>query len=157
MKNTDVDKVTHPVKAKNIHKDDIMAFVYWAKVVNNDGNSLDVHNIDEDMDFRVQGKDLVERGLSADQFEQEIKVTKTRVAEILISSYNRPLTVCFEKLDGTERVLRGRLVRPEPLLGRSMVEDLDVTTCHLHVVVDHRKIKYLIVEGVKYEVKQEKK
>lgn len=154
---SDVDKVTHPVKAGDIQKDDIMAFVYYTKVLKAGNNVLDVHNIDADMDFRVEGKSLIERGLSADQYEEEVKVTKTRAAEILISSYNRPLTVCFEKLDGTERVLRGRLIRPEPLLGRSMVEDLDVAASHRQRLVDHRTIRYIIVEGVKYEVKQEKK
>ena len=157
MKTADVDKVIHPVKVGEIKKDDIMAFVYYTKVLKPGGNVLDVHNIDADMDFRVEGKQLIERGLSADQFAEEIKITKTRAAEILISSYNRPLTVCFEKLDGTEKVLRGRLIRPGPLLGRSMVEDLDVTSSHRQRLVDHRTIKFLIVEGVKYEVKQEKK
>jgi hypothetical protein len=50
----------------------------------------------------------------------------TRIAEILITSPNRPLTVCFTKKDGTERVLRGRWIAQEALMGRSFVEDLDI-------------------------------
>ena len=50
--------------------------------------------------------------------------------------------------------MRGRLITPEPLLGRSMVEDLDLAvTEHRQRLVDHRTIKFLIIEGVKYIVK----
>jgi hypothetical protein len=83
-------------------------------------------------------------------------VTMTRAAEILITSFNRPLTVRFVKKQGGERVLRGRLLRPEPLLGRSYVEDLDAKGDSRIRLVDHRTIKCLIVDGVKYTVKGRK-
>jgi hypothetical protein len=100
----------------------------------------------------VHGKELIESAFSADQYSAEEKVTKTRAAEILSTAYNRPFTVCFEKQDGKERVLRGRLVEPEPLLGRSHVEDLDVVEGHKLRLVDHRTIRYIIVNGTKYTV-----
>lgn len=154
MKKTDTEKLAHPVKLANVNSDDLMAFVYFAKVRGKNGTNLDVSNVDEDMKFSVMGQDLIERGYSADQFSETHKITKTRAAEILISSYNRPFTVCFDKQEGEERVLRGRLVHPEPLLGRSKVEDLDLPKDkHRMRLVDHRTIKYLIVEGVKYVVK----
>lgn len=151
------------IHANSIKKDDIMAFVYWVKVqpqtetwnVTSGGkrNILCVKNIDDGMEFEVRGTDLIEKGYSANQFEEETKVTKTKTAEILVSSHNRPLTVCFEKLNGEERVLRGRLITPEPLLGRSMVEDLDGDGTNRMRLVDHRTIKYLIIDGVKHSVK----
>jgi len=76
-----------------------------------------------------------------------------KAAEILVNAYHRPLTVCFVKNDGTERTLRGRLVKPEPLLGRSTVEDLDVTNGNRLRLVDHRTIKWIVVDGTKYTVK----
>ena len=130
-----------------------MAFVYYAKVKRASSDVLDVESIDKKgMDFKVEGKELIENGFSADQYDEEEKVSMTRAAEILVSSYNRPLTVCFDKNDGTERVLRGRLVHPEPLLGRSMVEDLDLPSDRFRLV-DHRTLKFLVVDGVKYSVK----
>ena len=58
------------------------------------------------------------------------------------------------KQDGTERTLRGKLVKPEPLLGRSMVEDLDSDDKKNRLrQVDHRTINWLVVDGVKYTVK----
>lgn len=149
----DTDRITHKVAAHQIKPGEIMAFVYFVKVKSVAPDFLSVKTVDAlDMDFDVNGRPLIENGLSADQWQEEIQVSKTRAAEILVSSFNRPLTVCFEKADGKERVLRGKLVTPEPLLGRSMMEDFDLTGDRLRLV-DHRTIKYIIVEGVKYSVK----
>lgn len=148
------EKTTHSIKMENVKAGDLMAFVYYAKVNKIKGEVIEVGNLDSNMEFQVQGRPLIERGLSADQFAEEINVTKTRAAEILISSFNKPFSVCFEKQDGELRTLRGRLITPEPLLGRSMVEDLDIEIGkHRLRQVDHRTIKNLIVDGVKYVVK----
>lgn len=112
--------------------------------------------------FLVQGGDLIRSMASADLFEAEERVTKTRAAELLVTAYNRPFTVCFSKRDGSEHVLRGRLVQPEPLLGRSMCEDLDIDLEESAApvgkrpsrlrLVDHRTIKWLVLDGVRYNV-----
>ena len=150
----EVDRVVHKVSSTKVKVGDIMAFVYYAKVKSAKPELLSVKAVDESkLDFEVNGKQLIENGFSADQFDEEITVTKTRAAELLISSHNRPLTVCFEKADGKERTLRGKLVTPEPLLGRSMMEDFDVSSSNRLRLVDHRTIKFLIVEGIKYTVK----
>jgi hypothetical protein len=144
------------IDASKVKKDDIMAFIYWAKVENviAGGESLLLKDLDHGNTFSVQGKDLVKRAFSADQYENTFKVTKTEAAEKLIASHNRPLTVCFVKQDGKERTMRCRLVKHEALLGRSMVEDLEATDDkHRIKQVDHRTIEYLIVDGTKYEVK----
>lgn len=136
---------------------DLMAFMYYTtvKTVLNNGEALLVTDLDDEnlRQISVQGKELVEKSFSADQYSEEVKENKTRVAEILVHSANRPLTVCFDKSDGEERTLRGRLVKPEPLLGRSMVEDLDVKGKNRLRQVDHRTLKWLIVDNVKYIVK----
>ena len=151
---SEVDRTVHKVDAKKVKSGDIMAFVYYAKIKSADFNRLKVQSVGEDKtEFDVNGRDLIENGFSADQFFEETKVTKTKAAEILISSHNRPMTVCFEKADGGERTLRGKLVAPEPLLGRSMMEDFDIESGHRLRLVDHRTIRWLIVEGVKYVVK----
>ena len=147
------DRTVHAVNPDKVKQDDLMAFVYYAKVKNAFSQVLELENVDSTSEFRVEGRALIEKGLSADQFHETTKVTKTKAAEMLVSSYNRPLTVCFEKTNGEERVLRGRLVTPEPLLGRSMMEDLDIRGKNRLRLVDHRTIKYLVVEGVKYVVK----
>lgn len=151
------DRKVHPVKPDKVKPGDVMALVYFVKVVNVSeisGNRLIVADVDNENVFEVNGAPLVERSFSADQFEEEIKVTKTKAAEILISSPNRPLTVCFEKQDGSERVLRGRLISHEALLGRSMVEDLDQDGKDRLRLVDHRTIRFLVVDGIKFVVKK---
>lgn len=146
-------KATSPEKVRKGH---LMAFIYWATVdqVIGRGSKVTVTNVDNGEGFVVNGEELVAEAASADVYSQTKKVTKTQAAEILVASHNRPFTVVFEKADGTDRTLRGRLVQPEPLLGRSMVEDLDVDRSkHRLRQVDHRTIKSLIVDGVKYTVK----
>lgn len=147
-----VNKVD-PGKVANGH---LMAFLYYATVdqVAPGGISVQVTGLDNNQGkFGVHGVELIRNAFSADQFEEEEEVTKTRAAELLISSYNRPFTVCFDRQDGKERVLRGRLVSAEPLLGRSHVEDLDEPEGKRMRLVDHRTIKFLITDGVKYVVK----
>lgn len=148
------ERKNNNVKSVNVKKDDLMAFIYFAKVKKNaNGEHLEVFDIDRESDFSVTGKDLIEAGTSADYFAEEEKISKTKLAEILIHSPNKPFTVCFDKTNGSERVLRGRLIAPEPLLGRSTVEDLDVTGKNRLRLVDHRTLKWMVVDGVKYVVK----
>lgn len=152
MTNRTINQV-NPVKIKT---GDVMALTYWVKVldVKQNGEDLIVSDLLNDLSkIRVQGKELIEKSHSADQYETEEIITKTRAAELLVNSVNRPFTVSFQKADGTDRVLKGRLVAPEPLLGRSMVEDLETCDKNRLRQVDHRTINWLIVDGVKYTVK----
>lgn len=147
-----------PLDPQKVKEGDLMAFVYYGQVTKvyseYAGHRLQVKGLaGAPGEFSVNGDSLIINALSADQVHEEHRVTKTRAAELLVTSFNRPLTVCFVKQDGQDRVLRGRLVQPEPLLGRSHVEDLDVAGANKLRLVDHRTIKWLIVEGVKYVVK----
>jgi hypothetical protein len=149
------NRVTHKTAPDQVETDELMAFVHYVKVKANhdNGKQLVVVDVDHGVgDITITGKELIENAFSADQVHETIKVTKTQAAEILVGSINRPFTVCFIKSDGTERKLRGRLFKPEPLLGRSMVEDLDIKGSRLRQV-DHRTIEWIVVEGVKYVVK----
>lgn len=138
-----------------IQSNDLMAIVSFVKVARRSGDRmLEVSNVDNGMVFEVHGKDLAEEMYSADRYLSTEQLTKTQLAEKLSTSYNRPFTVTFDKTDGKERVLRGRLLKTEPLLGRSHVEDLDITSGTPLRLVDHRTIQSLIVDGVLYELKK---
>lgn len=148
-------KKINKINASKIKNNDLMAIIHYVKVANVNSNKFEFYGIDLDNpsnNMKIQGKEIIESAFSADYFEEEQKITKMKAAEILVNSPNRPFTVNFTKTDGTERTLRGRLVCPEPLLGRSMVEDLDENTGHNLRQVDHRTINWLIVEGTKYIV-----
>lgn len=147
---------THKLNCSKIQKGDVMAFFYYVKVkeVNTPCEELIVTALDgTHSDIKITGKDLIEASYSADQVLEEQKVTKTQAAEILTHSSNKPFTVSFLKQDGSERVLKGRLIKSEPLLGRSMVEDLEEIGVNRLRQVDHRTINWLIVDCVKYVVK----
>ena len=148
---------TNKIDPNKVMPDDLMAVIYYVKVNNKNynGDKLSVQELDAGIpNIEITGKDLIKNCLSADQFAEEMEVSMTKMAEIFITSYNRPLKVCFVKQDGEERTLRGRLIQPEPLLGRSHVEDLDLEKGkHRLRLVDHRTIKWLVVDGVKYKAK----
>lgn len=150
------DRTTHKVDPTKVKVGDLMAFTYYVKIKKTEqhGEQLLVEDLDNNLsEIQVRGKDLIVGSKSADQFAEEEKVSKTRAAEILINSANRPLSVSFLKADGTERILRGRLVAPEPLLGRSMVEDLETMDKNRLRQVDHRTINWITVDGTRYVVK----
>ena len=139
-----------PQQVKN---GDLMCFLYWGQVDRCFSSATEtcvsVTGIDGNK-FDVRGNSLIRTAQSADQYHKVVRVTKTELAEVLISSHNKPFTVVFVKANGEERKMRGRLVRPEPLMGRSYVEDMDVKGLRQ---VDHRNIKSLIVDGIKYVLK----
>ena len=103
------ERKRHPVQPSQVKSGDLMALIYYVKVIDAKGGGefLQVGDLDNNNSaFEVRGAKLVERALSADQFHEEVKVSKTQAAEILITSPNRPLTVCFTKQEGDERTMR---------------------------------------------------
>lgn len=133
---------------------DIIANVEYLTVKSKFAQRITVKNIDTGLQFDINGRDLIEAALHSSQFDKVEKVTKTELAQKLTEAYNRPFTVVFDKSDGQERVLRGRLLSSEPLMGRSHVEDLDVQDQNKLRLVDHRTLKSLIVDNVKYTLKK---
>jgi glycerate kinase len=105
--------------------------------------------------FEVRGKELIENTMaSASQFETEQTVTKTLAAEKLINAGDVAFTVNFDKQDGANRTMVARLTDTENYMGRSNVVDLEHSGAGSpNRQVDHRTIKFLILRGVKYNVK----
>jgi hypothetical protein len=152
-KTATASKLTNPADVKD---GDLMALINFVKVKRTvpGRNILQVVSVENGMEFDVEGSEIIEQMYSADRFTREESKTKTELAEILLASHNVPFTVVFEKVDGTERTLRGRLLSAEPLLGRSNVADLDVISGSPLRQVDHRTLKSIIVGGVKYKLKK---
>ena len=134
---------------------ELLAVTFWTKVDRIDGTEkLLVEDLERGNKFHIQGKDLIDSTLSADEFSKTEKINKTAAAQKLVTLFGVPFTVNFDEQSGKNRTLRGKLVEPEPLLGRSYVEDLDIPLgTHRLRQVDHRSINYLICQGVKYVVK----
>ncbi len=121
--------------------------------VNKAKQFVTVVDVDDKTEFDINGKTMIDTLKTGSIHGKPQKVTMTKAAEILSTSFNTPFTVCFTKQNGDERILRGRLLSTESLLGRSNVEDLDITDAHRMRQVDHRTIRWIIVGGEKYEVK----
>lgn len=144
------------VKFTDVKEGDLMAVVHFVKVdkVSRVMDTVEVTDVDTGQEFSVRGIALVERMHSADSPSEECQITKTEMAEILSRSFNTPFTVFYEKQDGSERKLRGRLIKTEPLMGRVQVEDLDITSGNKFRLVDNRTLKELITGGVRYVLKK---
>lgn len=134
---------------------ELLAVTFWVKVDKVEkSDKLLVEDVDRGNKFYVQGDDLIRTVASADTFDKTEKLSKTAMAEKLISLYGRPFTVNFNEQNGTNRTLRGKLLSPEPLLGRSYVEDLDIPLGQNRKrLVDHRELKWLVVDNTKFVTK----
>ncbi len=162
------ERKANPTDPGKVAAGNILAIIHYVKVadINKDATLMSVTPLNTggkpSPNIMVEGRELIGQCLSADYFAEEIKTTMTDVAEKLVTSHNRPLTVCFTKQpgkgqeEGEERVLRGRLLSHEALLGRSHVEDMDKPEGDRVRLVDHRTIRWLVVDGVKYVVKGKK-
>jgi hypothetical protein len=153
------------VKIEQVNEGDIVAILTYAKVKGISRTEylgvqaqLIMTDIDRNEEFGANGKDLIETFYSADAFALTQTVNKTELARILSEAFNVPFTVVFDKDNGEERTLRGRLISSEPLMGRVYVSDLDVVSKHDPKdkgvrLVDNRHLKSLIVRNTKYIVK----
>jgi len=92
---------------------------------------------------------------SADTFNRIENSNKTELARKILDAGNAVFTVEFVKQNGEPRTMRGRLVSDDSLMGRALVEDLDLPNTAVSNIrqVDLRTLKSLIIRGVKYTVK----
>jgi len=159
----------HKINVYDIQKGDLMVVISFVKVTGikafNLGtmmsDSIKVTDVDTGLSYAVEGNPLIQNMPSADRFQEEVQITRTEMIEKLMRSYNVPFTASFIKKDGSDRQLRGRLLRTEPLFGRSVAEDLDkpvlegksAVTSRM-VQIDHRSLYSFIVDGIKYTLKK---
>lgn len=144
------------IDVNKIKDNDIIAVIDYVKVQSIDLQHFEIITANLDIDnhsTKIQGKEVLENAFSADQYSEEHKVNKTAAATLLVNAGCRPFTVNFNKQEGKERTIRGRLLSSESLLGRSTVEDLDISLKENRIrQVDHRTINWLILDFIKYTV-----
>jgi hypothetical protein len=138
---------------KKFEQGNVVSLTHYVTIdkIESDG-SLQVSDLDRNMKFKVKGDEILGSMKSASYYTKTEKISKTELAKKLTESFNVPFSVNFDKADGTTRTLVGRLIAPEPLLGRSKVFDFEDTKA-VFKQVDHRSLHWMIVDGVNYEVK----
>jgi hypothetical protein len=129
-------------------KDDIVSMTKYFRVVTASNSKVVATDMDNNEAVEIKGTQLVESLSSADLFDSTQKQSKTELAEILIGANVRPFTVVFVKQNGEKRTMRAKFISTEPLLGRSIVSDLDDEFKIKQV--DHRTIESIIIDKVKY-------
>jgi len=141
-------------KFKNVKPGEFLSSTMYMQVLSKTQNGVKVKDALNGNEFEVRGASLIEQMRSSQQFEKEEKVSRTDLANNLTSAGDAVFTVVFDKQDGTERTLVGKLINAENQMGRSNVEDLEIATGSRLRQVDHRTLKSLILNGVKYTVKK---
>lgn len=129
-------------------KNDIVSITKYFTVSDASNSKVLAKDMENGEMVEIKGVQLVESLNSADYFSSSQKKTKTELAEILINAGVKPFTVVYEKQNGERRVMRARFLSTEPLLGRSIVSDLDDDGQIKQV--DHRTIESIILDKVKY-------
>lgn len=129
-------------------KNNIVSLTKYFVVDSASASKVSARDMDTQEMVEIKGVQLVESLSSADYFESTEKKSKTELAEILISAGVRPFTVVFTKQNGELRNMRARFLSTEPLLGRSIVSDLDEDGKIKQV--DHRTIESIIIDKVKF-------
>jgi hypothetical protein len=149
------------VRPEDVRPGDLLAFTYYTRVQGvagqpGEGHALDLVDLDAaDAPLRIKGDALIARASSAEQSRETRSVTRTECARLLVGTEGRAVvfTVCFDRADGVERTLRGRYLEQDEQLGRSRVEDLDRPAGDRIRLVDHRTLKWLVVDGVRHVVR----
>jgi len=108
-------------------------------------------------EFFVNGSELVKQAGSADYFDPEsvVKCNQGELVNYFLIVASLPVTVCFTKQNGNQRVLRGRVISASGPLGQSLVEDLDLPISmrsRIRTVI-HRQINWFVANGLRYELK----
>lgn len=126
---------------------EVIAITLYGENLRETSNSYTCKNVHTGEQYHIDG--MKEKTFSSSKFSKTEKVTKTRLAEILVTAGDKPFTVGYFKQNGEYRILIGKLVTPEPLMGRSLVEDFFAEDSRLRQV-DHRTIQSIIIGGTKY-------
>jgi hypothetical protein len=140
------------IEIKSVKPGERLSYTSYFEVVNSDAKKgiLEVKDTSGQV-LSIQGKDFIESNIkSASQFKKTEKLGKNALAEKLFTSGDSVMQVEFLKQDGTPRTLIGYFTSQDVNLGRSNMVDLEVTTGHNMRQVDHRTIKSVIVNQVKY-------
>ena len=104
---------------KQIKVGEVLSSTMYMEVVNKTSDSVEVKD-SFGRKFTVKGQKLIEESMNSNtQFTQEKKVTRTEAANILTGAGDSVFTAVFDKQSGEERVLVGKLVDSENLMGRT--------------------------------------
>lgn len=135
---------------------EFVSITHYAQIDEIDAKTgkLTLHNVNTGLKFSAAGDNLLESMSSANHFTKTEKVTRTELAEKLIESKGLPLTVKWEKEDGSKRTLIGILLSHENLMGRGYMHDFEIGDVKSGIrLVDFRTLEELTVNNVKFILK----
>lgn len=168
-------KPIHKCNANDLRVGDFVSRISYCQVTKKNPNKVWVKN-ESGYEWGISNSVIEKEMFTAGHYSRVEKQTMTQLAETLMNARNAAFTVCFERkltpdyvekviaknsdstpkeisklvLHGKTRILIGKLESVEEKLGRSRVIDLE---CNEFRLVDHRTIKWIVYQNVKYELK----
>ena len=130
------DRPTHQLDPAKIELNDVMRMISYVKVkeVHPAGEHLLVEDLLKGGEFTVDGSDMIRELESTGYVAETLRINKTQMAMILVSTRGVPFTVVFKKKDGEIRTLRGYFLSHEVMFGKSLCIDLDLHHAYNKVV-----------------------
>lgn len=140
------------MKPNEIKIGDIIQLTHNCEVKMVSASELTVYDKERNLTFSIVGKQLIDSTTSGSYFKEVKKVSETEAISVLVGTHGRLFTVDFITQDGRNRTLRGYLIGIDEHRGRSRCIDLDASGESKVRLVDHRTIKSLVYDGIKYMV-----
>lgn len=188
-----VNKTNNRINFLSLKPDEVLSETQFYKVVKVQDNKVQLRN-ENNEDIVVDENYVNNCLISASQWNNTVKFTKTELINLFLSSVNKAITVNFNKqvkekdaklalynlystkstekdfkskvdnilssvITGEERTMVGRHYGKVDEFGRIQFIDMNITPTigvgydSRQRLVDTRTINYLIVEGIKYELK----
>ena len=153
--------------ASKLKKGDHLSRISFMKIEGGSVQRGGFHVSNEDGFQWSIGTNVIKKECNSTHYDEEVKVSKTVLAETLMSARDAIIKVVFDKADGTERTLTGYVIGAEVVLGRTIAIDLNQEKKikknkegdeydTRQRLVDHRTLKSLIYKNVKYVLKGKK-
>ena len=136
-----------------IKEGDLLCNLNYFTVVRVDDKLVQFKDVSDGQEWAIPLKHIgsITNHWSASFYNKIEAVSRTTAVHKMSLAGIRPFTVAYIKQNSEDREMRGIFIKAEPTMGRTLVKDLDAKEDAIKSV-DNRTIKYLILDGVKYEV-----
>ena len=147
---TKTDEKAFKLKIADVKPGHMVSMTFYCQVNSIGFNSLETTDLINNRPLRIKGLDLIQSLQSADYFDEVIHASKTSIKDELDKAGSDVFTICFNKKDGSERVMRGKLLDAATDEGFSAAWDLDKPAEDRWRLINRREINWLILRGKKY-------
>lgn len=139
------------LKQAHLKVGEFVSSTTYMKVLEVKKNEIYVEDMQNGMQFFIEGVKLIENLDSAAQYTETKKCSKHELVSALQNAKDKVFTVSFTKQNGEVRILTGHLISFDGMLGRTQVRDLEAEDKTKNIkLIDNRTIAWLVLNNVKH-------